>query len=291
MADTDTTTSNICGLIAGGGQLPVEFVRHAADNGISRVIAVGFADYTAPEVAEHAHAYREIGIGQLGKLLSFFKTHEVHKAVMLGALAPRLTIANVRLDLRMITLAARVRDRRADAVLGAIANEMAQEGIVLDDTTKYLPHLCVQPGVMTRKSPSKKEWQDIAFGAALALESGRHDIGQTVVVRSHAVVAVEAMEGTDACIKRAGTLSDKCVVVKMAKPAQDMRFDVPCIGPKTVQIMHEAGARILAAEAHRTFLVDRDTTLAYANRHGIILVGITRDTYENNTANIGRVVS
>lgn len=267
----------ICGLIAGGGSLPIEFVKHAPRMGITRIVAVGFKDYTSPEIAAHTDIYQEIGIGQLGKLIKIFRNNGVNTAIMLGALAPRLTIANVRLDLRMVKLAARVRDRRADSVLGAIAEEMAKDDIILADTTRFLPHICAEHGVMTKKAPSKKEWDDIYFGAFLALESGRLDIGQTVVVRNHAVVAVEAMEGTDACIKRAGSLIDKTVVVKMAKPAQDVRFDVPCFGPQTLKIMREAEARVIAVEAGRTFLLDKEITLHYADENGITIVGISRD--------------
>lgn len=263
------------GLIAGGGILPLEFVRHAREIGIHEIIAVGFRDYTLPEIPAAVSYYEEIGIGQLGRLIKIFKTHNVTRALMLGSLAPRLTVANVRLDLRMIALAARVKDRRADSVLGAIAGEMERDGIFLQDTTRYLPHLLVPHGPITKKKPGRKEWDDIRLGITIALASGKLDVGQTVVTRKHAVVAVEAMEGTDACIKRAGTLTDKAVVVKMAKPAQDLRFDVPCIGPETINTMKDACAAVLAVEAGKTFLLDRDRTIEFADRHGITIVGVT----------------
>ena len=265
------------GLIAGGGSLPAEFIRHAPAVGIARVVAVGFKDYTLPEVASLAALYEEIGIGQLGRLIKFFSAHGVHEAVMLGSLSPRLTVANVRLDWRMIMLAARVRDRRADSVLGAIAAELAKDGITLQDTTTCLPHLLAEKGPMGKRKPGSRELEDIKLGIKIALASGGLDIGQTAIVRKHAIIAVEAMEGTDACIKRAGSLTGGVVVVKMAKPKQDPRFDVPCIGPGTIEAMIEAEAAVLAVEAGRTFLLEKQRTIKVADQHGIALVGVSRE--------------
>jgi len=263
------------GLIAGGGSLPLEFVRHAPALGMHRIIALGFRDTTAPAVRTAAAAYDEIGIGQLGRLIKYFTRHGVRRAIMLGSLSPRLTIANVRLDWRMILLAARVKDRRADSVLGAIAAEMGKDGIVLQETTRYLPHLLAVAGCMTTTKPSAREADDIHLGVKIALASGALDVGQTAVVRKHAVVAVEAMEGTDACIQRAGTLAEGCVVVKMAKPRQDLRFDVPCVGATTLQMMITAGARVLAVEAGKTFVLEKERMLALADAHKIAIVGVT----------------
>jgi DUF1009 family protein len=265
------------GLIAGGGMLPIEFMRQAPALGIRQVIAVGFRDVTAPEVRAGATAYEEIGVGQLGRLIKHFTRHGVRRAVMLGSLSPRLTIANVRLDLRMILLAARVKDRRADSVLGAIASEMAKDGVVLQETTRYLPHLLAVEGCMTKTKPGTRAWDDIRLGVKIALASGALDVGQTAVVRKHAVVAVEAMEGTDACIRRAGTLAEGCVVVKMAKPRQDLRFDVPCIGATTLQIMMDAKARVLAVEAGKTFVLEKERMLTLADAQKIAIVGVRAD--------------
>ena len=269
------TGSEPVGLIAGGGLLPLEFARHAPELGLNSIIAVGFKQYTAAELTELVDQYQEIGVGQLGKLIKFFKQHQVSRAVMLGSLAPRLTVANVRLDLRMVMLAAKVKDRRADSVLGAIANELARDGIELQPTTAYLPHLLVTAGVLTKKQPGKKAWDDIRLGIQIARFSGGLDIGQTVVTRKHAVVAVEAMEGTDACIARAGSLVKAAVVVKMAKPNQDMRFDVPCIGPDTINTMAAAGAAVLAVEAGKTFILEKQSTVESADAQGISIVGVT----------------
>ncbi len=264
------------GLIAGNGNLPVEFVRHAKELGIEEIVAVGFSGTTLPEVQNSVSYYEEIGVGQLGKLIKIFKNNGVKEAVMLGGLAPKLTIANIKLDFRLIALAAKIRDRRADSVLGAIASELEKDGIQLADTTKYLPHLLAQEGQITKRKPSKKEWIDIYFGLKIALASGGLDIGQTAIVKKHAVVAVEAMEGTDACIKRAGKISKGNVIVKTAKPNQDFRFDVPCIGPKTIESLIEAKAAVLAVESGKTFLIEKEKTIELAEKNGIAIVGVSR---------------
>ncbi len=265
------------GLIAGNGNLPVEFVRHAKEIGIEEIVAVGFSGTTLPEVSNLVSYYEEIGVGQLGKLIKIFKNHGVKEAVMLGGLSPKLTIANIKLDFRLIALAAKIRDRRADSVLGAITDELEKDGIHLADTTKYLPNLLVVEGQITKRKPSKKEWIDIYFGLKIALASGGLDIGQTAIVKKHAVVAVEAMEGTDACIKRAGEISKGNVIVKTAKPNQDFRFDVPCIGPKTIESLIEAKAAVLAVEARKTFLIEKEKTIELAEKNGIAIVGVGSD--------------
>jgi len=264
------------GLIAGNGNLPLEFVRHAKENGVNEIIAVGFPETTLPEVRDSVSYFEEIGVGQLGKLIKIFKSRGVKEAVMLGGLSPKLTITNVKLDLRLLVLAAKVKDRRADSVLGAIAGELEKDGIHLADTTKYLPHLLAPEGLISKRKPVKKEWEDIHFGLKIALASGGLDIGQTAIVKKHAVVAVEAMEGTDACIKRAGKISKGNVVVKTAKPDQDFRFDVPCVGPNTIESLIEAKASVLAVEAGKTFLIEKEEALELADKNGIAIVGVSK---------------
>jgi len=265
------------GLIAGGGLLPVEFVSHAGNIGINKIIAVGFKDCTSADVANNVSVFEEIGVGQLGKMIKIFAGNGVKKVLMLGSLSPKLTISNIKFDFRMVVLAAKTRDRRADSVLGAIADEMQKDGITLESTTAYLPHLLAEEGVMTKKKPSKREWDDINFGKEIALASGNLDIGQTAIVRKHAVVAVEAMEGTDNCIKRAGDLTENFIVVKMAKPNQDLRFDVPCIGPDTIINMAAAKGAVLAIEAGKTFLLEKEKTISLAEENKIAVVGCRAD--------------
>ncbi len=266
--------SSRIGLIAGDGNLPVEFVRHAKEIGVEEIVAVGFSKVTLPEIRNSVSHFEEIGVGQLGKLIKIFKNRGVKEAVMLGGLSPKLTIANVKLDFRLLALAAKIKDRRADSVLGAIANELEKDGIHLADTTKYLPHLLAPQGQISKKNPNKKEWIDINFGLKIALASGGLDIGQTAIVKKHAVVAVEAMEGTDACILRSGQISKGNVVVKTSKPNQDFRFDVPCVGPKTIESLIEAKAAVIAVEAGKTFLIEKEKLLELADKNGIAIVGV-----------------
>ncbi len=274
-----TEINETVGLIAGGGLLPVEFVTHAKNIGIKKIIAVGFENCTSQDVINNVSVYEQIGVGQLGKMIKIFKSNGAKKVLMLGSLSPKLTISNVKFDFRMVVLAAKTRDRRADSVLGAIANEMAKDGIILENTTAYLPHLLAGEGLLTKRKPSKKEWDDINFGKEIALASGNLDIGQTAVVKKHAVVAVEAMEGTDNCIKRAGELVENFTVVKMAKPKQDLRFDVPCIGPDTIKNMAAAKGAVLAIEAGKTFLLEKEETISLANENKIAIVGCRADNY------------
>lgn len=265
------------GLVCGGGMLPVEFVRSRKENGLDRIVSVGVKGCDVrPEVRELSDHYEEVAVTQLGKLISIFKRERVPAAVMLGSIAPRMTIANLRLDWRLFKLALKTRDRRADSVLGAIAGEFDREGIIIQDTTKFLPRILLEEGPLCGPALSEKEERDVELGARLALVSGGHDIGQSVVVKDQAVVCVEAMEGTDRCIRRAGEYTQGAVVVKMAKPKQDLRFDVPCIGPGTMESMNFSHARVLAAEAGRTFLLEPQKTLELAQRYGITIVGIKK---------------
>jgi DUF1009 family protein len=245
--------------------------------GIERIVAQGFAGQTPPEVAEGADFYQEIGFGQLNKAIRFFKEHGASDIVLLGWVEPKLAISNFKMDFRMLALAAKTRDRRADSVLRALINEIAKDGLTVLKTTDYLPHLLLEEGVITRKKPSKAHFADIALGKKAALAIGGLDIGQTVVVRKHAVVAVEAMEGTDKCVRRSGEFGVGGVVVKMAKPEQDRRFDVPCFGPKTIESMVEAKSAVLAVEAGTAFVLEREKTVALADANSIAIVGVTRD--------------
>jgi DUF1009 family protein len=180
------------------------------------------------------------------------------------------------MDFRMLSLAARTRDRRADSVMQAIITELAKDGLTVLNTTDFLKHIIIGEGVITRRKPDKQQLADIEFGKTIALASGGLDIGQTAIVHKHAVVAVEAMEGTDKCIKRAGEFTKHSVIVKMAKPEQDFRFDVPCFGPRTIETMIEAKAAVLAVEAGKTFILERKKTIEIADKNKIIIIGVNR---------------
>ena len=264
------------GLLAGAGTLPIEFVNHAHEHGIEEIAVLGFKGHTPQEVKDKATIYKEIGFGQLNKGIKFFTSNGIKNVIMLGWVEPKLTISNLKMDLRMITLAARTKDRRADSVIRALINESAKDGLTVLKTTDFLSHILVEEGVLTSKKPDKAQLADVEFGKTIALASGGLDIGQSAVVHKHAVIAVEAMEGTDKCIKRAGEYAKKCVIVKMAKPEQDFRFDVPCFGPRTIESMIEAKSALLAVEAGKTFIIDKKETIALANKHKIIIMGIKR---------------
>jgi DUF1009 family protein len=264
------------GLLAGAGTLPIEFVNHAHEHGIEEIAVLGFKGHTPQEVKDKAASYQEIGFGQLNKGIKFFKSNGIKNIVLLGWVEPKLTISNLKMDLRMIALAAKTKDRRADSVIRALISEAEKDGLTILKTTDFLSHILIEEGVLTKKKPDKVQLMDVEFGKTIALASGGLDIGQSAVVHKHAVIAVEAMEGTDKCIRRAGEYTKGCVIVKMAKPEQDFRFDVPCFGPRTIESMIEAKAAILALEAGKTFIIEREKTIALANKHKIIIMGIKR---------------
>ena len=264
------------GLLSGGGVLPIEFVKNLEINGIKKLAVLGFKGQTPDEVKAKATYYQEIGFGQLGKGIKFFTSHGVKKVVMLGWIDPKLTISNLKMDLRMIALAAKTKDRRADSVISAIINEGEKDGLTIVKNPPYLKNILAEEGVLTKKSPSKQQLQDIELGKEIALNSGGLDIGQTAIVNKHAVVAVEAMEGTDKCIIRAGEIIKGNVIVKMAKPNQDFRFDVPCFGAKTIQKMIDSKSSLLAIEANKTYILEKEKTIELANKNKIVIVGINR---------------
>jgi hypothetical protein len=182
-------------------------------------------------------------------------------------------------DLRAVKLLFSIKDKSDDAILNAITKELAGEGIEIIDTTKFSPHLLTPVGCLTRKKPDEEQWKDIEFGWKIAREIGKLDIGQTVVIKGKAVMAIEAIEGTDEAILRGGKWAgDGAVVVKVSKPQQDMRMDVPAVGPDTLKSMENVNAKVLALEAHRSMIVDRETVIRVAESAGIVIVGISSET-------------
>ena len=265
----------VLGLIAGGGELPSIVARKAREKGVDRIVAIAFPEQTDAGLEAFVDELHWVHVGRLGKLIETLIKAGAHEAVMIGRLDPKLVIRKLRLDMRMIALAARVRDRRADTVLKAIAAELEKEGINLLDSTGYLSSCMVSRGVMTRRLPGAAESEDIEFGKAVAREIARLDIGQTVVVKQKAVVAVEAMEGTDETIKRAASLCPSgMVVVKVSRPGQDMRFDVPVVGKNTMDLLASHGAAALALEAGRTIMLHQKSVLEKADAAGITVLGI-----------------
>jgi DUF1009 family protein len=277
MNGSKTEEKEVFGLLAGAGTLPIEFVKKLNENGIEELAVLGFAGHTPIEVKEKATYYQEIGFGQLNKGLKFFTSHGVKRLVFLGWMSPKLTISNLKMDFRMLALAAKTKDRRADNVIRALINEAAKEDLTVVENPPFLKHILVEEGILTKKKPNKQQLIDLEFGKEIALGIGGMDIGQTAIVNKHAVVAIEGMEGTDKCIRRSGEIIKNNVIVKMAKPKQDFRFDVPCFGPKTINVMKESGASLLAVEAGKTYILEREETLKLANKYKIIIVGINSD--------------
>ncbi|HVW77923.1 MAG TPA: UDP-2,3-diacylglucosamine diphosphatase LpxI [Alloacidobacterium sp.] len=281
------------GLIAGNGRFPFLLLEAARAHGLEVVVAA-IKEETDPEMNERAAADAGVrvywlSLGELSKLIDTFHKENVTRAVMAGQVKHKQIFSSIRPDWRLAKLLLSLRTKNTDMLLGAVAKVLGDEGIELISSTAYLEPLLAQTGVLTARAPSEHEQQDIAYGRAVANAVAGYDIGQTVVVASQACVAVEAMEGTDAAIERAGAIMqsmavdgdastfDRCLtVVKVAKPKQDMRFDVPVIGLRTIEAMERAHARCLALEAGRTLIFDRETVLARANAAHIAIVALER---------------
>ena len=261
------------GLLAGLGRLPVDVARAACGMGVT-VVALSLVPGTDEELAKVCHKHQEVHVGQLENVIDLLKAEGVEEVVMIGKVTKeRLFDGTTHLDARALRLLASLPDRNDDTILMAIVQELGKEGIRVLDQTHLISMLLPQPGVLTKRAPNEAELADMEFGFATAKEIGRMDIGQTVVVKNSAVMAVEAIEGTDACIRRGGMLGRGGVVVaKTAKPQQDIRFDMPSVGPATLQTMIDAGATALVMEAGRTLLVEREKTLALADTHNIAIL-------------------
>jgi UDP-2,3-diacylglucosamine hydrolase len=277
------------GLIAGNGRFPFLLLEAARAEGIEVVVAA-IKEETDPEMdarsaADSGVSVHWLSLGELSKLIETFKDAGVTRAVMAGQVKHKQIFSSIRPDWRLAKLLLNLRTRNTDMLLGAVAKVLSDEGIILISSTAYLEPLLAKPGVMTARAPSAEETEDIAYGCDVARAIAGYDIGQTVVIAEKACVAVEAMEGTDATVARAGalmqsltaegeasTLSRSLTVVKLAKPKQDMRFDVPVIGVATIEAMRKAGATSLAVEAGRTLIFDQAAVIAEADRAGIAIV-------------------
>lgn len=261
------------GLIAGNGQFPFLVIDGARRQGVELAI-VAIKEETDPRIEKVAKNITWVGIGQLGKMIAFFKKHDVEKAIMAGQVKHVQIFSGSLPDLRMVKMLWNLPRRNTDALIGGVADEMAKEGIELIDSTHFIKNQLAPQGVLTKRKPDDNELANIEYGLHIANELGRLDLGQTVVVRAKACVAIEAMEGTDATIKRAGELANgKLTVVKVAKPGQDMRFDVPVVGVPTIETMIAAGATCLSVTAGQTLIFDREEMVAMADKNKIVIVG------------------
>lgn len=270
------------GLIAGNGKFPFLVLDAARAQGYEVVVAA-IKEETFPEIESQGAEVHWLSLGELSKLIETFQRAGVHRAVMAGQVKHKQIFSAIRPDWRLAKLLLSLTTRNTDSLLGAVAHVLAEEGITLENSTWLLEPLLVKPGVQTQRAPTEDERKNIDYGRAVARNLAQHDIGQTVVIAESACVAVEAMEGTDAAIARAGeimrslhgdasTLSRSLTVVKIAKPNQDMRFDVPVVGVKTIESMRAAGATCLAVDAGKCLLLDGEKVIEAANAAGIAIV-------------------
>ena len=262
------------GLIAGNGKFPFMVVEGARQSG-ARMVVAAIREETDPSIEGLAERVEWVGIGQLGKMIRFFKDEGVDKAIMAGQVKHVQIFSRAVPDARMLKVLLKLPRRNTDSLIGAIAAELQTEGIELIDSTYFLQQHLPQVGTLTRREPDKHERGDIEYGLEIAREIARLDLGQTIVVRGKACVAIEAMEGTDETIRRAGRLVNKrLTVVKIAKPDQDMRFDVPVVGVPTIETMIEAGATCLCLTAGKTLMFDREEMIRLANDRKIAIVAV-----------------
>jgi len=271
------------GLIAGNGTFPFLVLDAARAQGFDVVVAA-IKEETFPEIESRgAAAVHWLSLGELSKLIETFQREGVRRAVMAGQVKHKQIFSSIRPDWRLAKLLLSLTTRNTDSLLGAVAKVLGDEGITLENSTWLLEPLLVKAGVPTRREPSEQERKNIEYGRTVARQLAQHDIGQTVVIAESACVAVEAMEGTDATIERAGqimrslhgdasTLSRDLTVVKIAKPNQDMRFDVPVIGVKTIEVMQAAGATCVAVDAGRCLLLDGTKVIEAADAAGVSIM-------------------
>jgi hypothetical protein len=262
------------GLIAGNGRFPF-LVAQAARRSGRRVVAVAIREEAAAELAGEVDEIHWVGLGQLGRCIEALREAGVREAVMAGQVKHRQIFSGVVPDLKLMGVLARLAFKNTDSLIGGVADALAAEGIALLPSTALLRDQLATVGVMTRRAPSRHQGHDIEYGQRIARTLAGLDLGQTVVVKDRAAVALEAMEGTDEVIRRAGRLAGPgAVVVKVAKPKQDLRFDVPVVGPGTLAAMTEAGAAVLAVDAGKTLLLDRATLLEAAERAAVAVWGM-----------------
>jgi len=271
------------GIIAGWGNFPVRVAQKLKSDGY-QVYCMGIKDHADPRLADICDDYREFGMGRMGAQIRYLKSAGVVHATLAGKffktkLFERFSIIRHFPDLTFWrhfypVFVTKSVDRKDDTLLLTVIQVYAAGGIEFLPATDYAPELLVKQGTLTNRKPTDAQWKDIRFGWTAAKEMGRLDIGQSVIVKDRAILAVEAMEGTDACIERSGQLckSGGMTLVKVAKPDQDMRFDVPTIGEGTVETLHKAGGKVIAIEADKTIVLDQEATIAKANKLGIVIV-------------------
>jgi len=260
------------GIIAGNGVYPRLLADAARKAGVEKIIAAAFTDETDPALEQDVDLLQWMRVGQLNRLLKFFRVQDVHHAIMAGQIAPK-NLFDLRPDWKALMLLGKLKQRNAESIFAAIADELATVDVQLLPATTFLENSLASSGLIAGPKLSRQEEDDIDLGWKIAKEIARLDIGQTIVVKNGTVVAVEALEGTNDAIRRGGGLArEGAIVVKVAKPNQDMRFDVPVIGVETIRIAAEARLRVIAVEAGKTLLLERDAIIDLASRAKISIV-------------------
>ena len=267
----DTPTA--LGLIAGNGVYPQLLAHSARRAGVSRIVAAAFEGETDAKLSGAVDQIEWMRVGQLGRLTNYFANAGIRQAIMAGQIAPK-NLFEFRPDVKALVVLARLKRRNAESLFGAIADELAKVGVELLPATRFMDEFLAGSGLVAGRPLSRREEADVEFGFTIAKEVSRLDIGQTVVVKAGTVLAVEAFEGTNEALKRGAALAKSgAVMIKVSKPNQDLRFDVPVIGTETVRLVAEAKVRVIAVEAGRTLLLEKDALIANANASGISVVG------------------
>ena len=269
-------STTVLGIVAGSGNYPLVLARAARAAGVARLVVAAFEHETDPALAALVDEIAWMRVGQLGRMLTFFEKQSVPRAIMAGQIAPK-NLFDLRPDFKALLLLGRLRERNAESLFGAVADEMTRAGVTLLPATTYLEHLLATPGHLAGPAPGKRVLLDVEFALRTARQVSALDIGQSVVVRHGTVLAVEAFEGTDAAIRRGGALAGKrggATLGKVSKPNQDLRFDVPVVGPRTLEAAAEARLSAIAVEAGKTLLLEKDEIARLADKHRISVVGV-----------------
>ena len=266
------TKLDTLGIIAGNGVYPRLLADAARKAGVRKIIAAAFTGETDPALTQRVDLIEWMRVGQLSRLLKFFRDQNIHHAIMAGQIAPK-NLFDLRPDWKALLLLARLKQRNAESIFTAIADELAKVDVDLLSATSFLENCLAPEGLIAGSKLSRREEEDVALGWKIATEIARFDIGQTIIVKNGTVLAVEAFEGTNDAIKRGGALARKgAVMIKVPKPNQDMRFDVPVIGVETIRVAAEVKLRVIAVAAGRTLLLERDAIIDLANRSNISIV-------------------
>jgi DUF1009 family protein len=263
---------NTLGIIAGNGVYPRLLADAARKAGVKKIIAAAFTNETDPEITQHVDLIEWMRVGQLNRLLKFFRDQKIHHAIMAGQIAPK-NLFDLRPDVKALMLLGKLKQRNAESIFAAIADELAKVGVDLLPAASFLEDSLASIGLITGPKLSRREEEDVALGWKIAKEITRLDIGQTIIVKNGTILAVEAFEGTNDTIRRGGALARKdAVMIKVPKPNQDVRFDVPVIGVETIRVAAEVKLRVIAVEAGRTLFLERDAIIELANRANISIV-------------------